>query len=777
MKSGLVAGFALLGAFILNSNQGLAHDYTIKGRVVSQSDTNIRLSEAVVRIGGTNIYARTDEDGYFIIPRAPEGNLKISVNRLGYGTKIIEYKLSHNLKDFIDLGSIALNSTDIKSSEITVTATRTEKIYSDSPIRTSSINDKIFEQSGAMNLKEGIGFLPGLRVETNCQNCGKSQVRINGLDGQYSQILIDGKAIFSALNNVYGLDQIPAAMIERIETVRGGAGAIYGGNAVAGAINIITKNPENNSLTLNWNKSFTQFSNPDESYQGAASFVNMDKDMGATLFGSVRNRMEWDANGDGFTEIGRLKAHNIGVKAFYQPDYYSKITFSYYNFYEDLRGGDSLDLAPHKANICETTEHFIDQYHLQYESYLGGGADKLSIYTSYQNANRNSYYGAGQDLNAYGDTKDKTWSAGFQYNKIIDDFYGAHILSMGYEYGYDKIEDAAPSYNRFINQETYNHGLYIQDDWEPSQIVDFVFGLRAEKHNLIDKFILSPRANVLVKPFKSFALRGGVSTGYRAPQAFDEDLHVNQVGGTGQIIKNASNLKVEYSLSYNLSLEYAFNILNLPIALSLEFFDTDLDNAFKLEEQGADNSGNTVLLRKNGSSASVRGVCFEAEVSPYKDFALKASLTAQKSEYSDAVEWSVGDSDKGIAAQSSNKILRTPNVYGHLTANYSINENLDCSLSGIYTGSMYAAHYAGGLDKHDKLIERDKLEKTKDFFELNAKVSYKIKNAPNIKIYLGVQNIFNQFQDDYDKGANRDSAYIYGPSRPRTGYLGVELGM
>ena len=118
------------------------------------------------------------------------------------------------------------------------------------PTLVNVVDLKLFETTNSSTLSQGLNFQPGVRVETNCQNCGFQQVRINGLDGPYTQILIDSRPVFSALSGVYGLEQIPASMIERVEVMRGGGSALFGSSAIAGTINIITKEPLRNSGQL-----------------------------------------------------------------------------------------------------------------------------------------------------------------------------------------------------------------------------------------------------------------------------------------------------------------------------------------------------------------------------------------------------------------------------------------------------------------------------------------------------------------------------------------------
>lgn len=155
-------------------------------------------------------------------------------------------------------------------------------------------------------------FQAGLRVETNCQNCGFQQVRINGLDGPYTQLLLDGKALFSSLNGVYGIEQIPAGMIERVEVMRGGGSALYGANAIGGTVNIITKEPLNNLFMISHNLIAIGNSAYDNTTSLNASLINGQRNAGLYIFGTSRHRQHYDHDGDHFSEIGELKLTTLG---------------------------------------------------------------------------------------------------------------------------------------------------------------------------------------------------------------------------------------------------------------------------------------------------------------------------------------------------------------------------------------------------------------------------------------------------------------------------------
>ena len=414
---------------LATSNAAMAHYHTLAGKVTDENGKP--LFGATVTVVNTALGAKTKNNGTFEIKKMLTGKHIMTFSFIGYETKKYNVEIEVNDPTDLDMGTITLKESEILASPIVVTATRNEKVYEDVPVKISVMDNRIFERTAAVTLKEGLGFQPALRIETNCQNCGYSQIRLNGLEGKYAQILIDGRAVFSALNSVYGLDQLPTNMIERVEVMRGGGSALYGGIAIAGVVNVITKLPSANEFSIDVNNSWTNMITPDRNVNMNTSIVNLDQDLGLTLYGNMRDRAAWDANGDGFTELTELKVKSIGANLFYKPSYLSTIKIGYQTTYHETRGGDSLHLQPHQANICESIKHNTNLYQIQYEQYLGGSSNKLAVYASYQDTKRNSYYGVKKDPNAYGYTDNNTLASGLQYNHILEDFFGIHMLTAG----------------------------------------------------------------------------------------------------------------------------------------------------------------------------------------------------------------------------------------------------------------------------------------------------------------------------------------------------------
>ncbi len=736
-------------------------DANINGHVINQSNKE-HIPFINVSIKGTTIGTVTDATGHYFLVNLPVGKLTIVASGIGYKSEEKEVTLVSG--ETIEV-NFELEEDQIQLESVVVSASKYEVNRKEAPIIVNIITPKLFETTNSVCLAQGLNFQPGLRVEANCQNCSFQQVRINGLDGPYSQILIDSRPIFSSLAGVYGIEQIPANMIERVEVVRGGGSAIFGSNAIAGTINIITKEPTTNSVTLSNTSNLIYGKKPDINTSLNASVVSDDYKTGVMIFGSTRQRSPFDYDGDGFTEIGKINAKNIGFRVFYKTSNYSKLTVKYHNLGEFRRGGNHLDLPPQDADIAEQTEHNINTGGIKYDVFSKNNKHRFNFYSSAQKIDRKSYYGAQKDPNAYGSTDDKTFIAGMQYTYSMDTLlFMPAKQTMGTEYSTNEMIDKMLGYDRIINQAVNTRSIFLQNEWKNEKI-SILIGGRVDKHNLIKDPIISPRLNFRYSPTQFMGLRASYSSGFRAPQAFDEDLHITAVGGNVALIRLDPNLKTEKSQSYSASVDFYKTFGQIQTNFLIEGFYTNLDSVFVLEVFGTDIDGNIMLERRNGSGAVVQGINFEGKVVPSKNLQFQFGVTFQKSEYKEVQQWS--DNENLIPHK---KMFRSPNNYGYLTANYQVVKNLNISLSGTYTGSMLVQHFAG-------YISEDREKKTPDFYDLNLKLSYdfKLNNSAKLQLNGGVQNILNSYQNDFDKGEFRDAGYIYGPALPRTIFFGLKV--
>lgn len=276
---------------------------------------------------------------------------------LGYQTVEKTVTVKH---DATQEQNFSLEADDVSLDEVVVSANRNETARRLAPNLVNVIGPKLLDVTQSVCLAQGLNFQPGVRTEDNCQNCGFTQVRINGLDGHYSQILVNSRSVFSSLNGVYGLEQIPANMIDRVEVVRGGGSALFGASAIGGTINIITKEPIRNSATFGHTFMSIGGSNSfDNVSTGNVSLVTDDNKAGVYAYGQTRNRQGYDHDGDGYTELPALKNQTFGLSSYFRMSPYAKLSLQYHGIHEFRRGGNMLNLTPHLANITEQVEHDI----------------------------------------------------------------------------------------------------------------------------------------------------------------------------------------------------------------------------------------------------------------------------------------------------------------------------------------------------------------------------------------------------------------------------------
>ena len=457
----------------------------ISGHVVEKGTEN-SLPYATILIVETGQGTVSNEDGEFRFKKVPAGKYTLRVQLLGYETQEKKVTVSN---DFTVDVHFLMSDESIMTDEVVVSANRNETSRKVAPVVVNVMNARLFESVNSTDLAKSLNYQSGLRVENNCQNCGFPQVRINGLEGPYSQILINSRPVVSALSGVYGLEQIPVNMIERVEVVRGGGSALFGANAVGGTINIITKDPINNSFQVS-----STMSNMNgkvwEQYMGAnASLVSKDNTYGIALYQSYRNRNPYDADGDGFSELGKLNMNTFGLRTYYRPTQFSRISLEYHTTNEFRRGGNKFDLQPHETDITEQTKHIINSGGLTYDVFFNEYKHKLSVYASAQHTDRNSYYGADKAENAYGKTKDLTAVGGAMYVGNMDNcLFSPATFTGGVEYQYNSLHDVMTGYGRDLRQDVKIASGFVQNEWKLDYFT-ILAGFRLDKHNLVDNVI------------------------------------------------------------------------------------------------------------------------------------------------------------------------------------------------------------------------------------------------------------------------------------------------
>ncbi len=767
------------------------NDANVFGDVQSEGE---HIPFATVYVEGTTIGTSTDQTGHYMLIDLPEGHHVLVAKAVGYKPSRREVEVVHHKTREVNF---ELKRELMSLEEVVVTGTKTFKRQTDAPVIVNVLDRKAIDAVQACNISEGLRFQPGLRVETDCQTCNYSQLRMNGLGGGYSQILINGRPIFSPLIGLYGMEQIPANMVDRIEVVRGGGSALYGSSAIGGTVNVITRISESNNYDMSLTTHSIKGSAMDNVLTGNINMVSPKRNAGAVVFFNRRYREAYDHPGitlqpgkniiekDNFSELPELRNNSFGANLFYRPTPNQKIELNFTSLYEYRYGGEMTGREAHLAMQSEERIHNIFMGGLDYQVNFNDDNSSHITYVAGQYTDRDHYTGLypvrveydtrEEFLSAernhleeppYGYTYNTTLQAGTQLNHRFTEFLGgSNIFTTGIEYKYDDVLDSIPVYQYGTDQVARNVAAFLQSDWQVIPDLTFLAGLRADKHNLVDHLIFSPRLSLLYKfrDYTQFRLTWG--TGFRAPQAFDTDMHVAFAGGGVSRISLANDLVEERSNSFSGSVNFDMPAEDYIFGFTLEGFYTRLNDAFYLHPTGQDDLGER-FEKRNGPGATVKGTTLELRGNYNKMVQLEAGFTLQSSFHDQPVEVIEG-------LEPRKEFLRTPARYGYMILTLTPFEFFNASLSSVYTGSMVHAKFSPAEE-----LMANEYKTSPSFTEFNLKVGYTFPIETidsGIELFGGIKNIGDVYQDDFDNDRNRDSNYIYGPTQPRTLYVGLRL--
>ncbi|MGY8954886.1 MAG: TonB-dependent receptor, partial [Flavobacteriales bacterium] len=615
----------------------------LQGKITSEG---VEVPFATIIFKDSGVGVSSNEDGFYKFEKLKKGYHQIIASSLG----MIKKKLDIDIKEGLNVIDIDLKPSIYNLDQVVVTGTKTFKRRTQSPVIVNVIDSRQLENVQACNLAEGLKFQPGLRVETDCQTCNYTQLRMNGLTGGYSQILINGRAIFSPLTGLYGMEQIPTNMIDRIEVVRGGGSSLYGSSAIGGIVNVITKIPTSNNYSLGYDFSIINGDTQDKVISGNATVISANKNSGATFFVNNRNRGWYDHNGDNFSELPSLRDNTFGATLFLLPSKNQKLEANLGSIHEYRYGGEMIDGIPHFSMQSEERVHDVLLGNLDYQINFNDARSSFIAYLAAQQTNRTHYTGIRPEIGSaadvihlekppYGTSLNTTKQAGFQINHTINKFFGPNVLTLGSEVVADDVMDEISTYNYLVDQKVVTQGVFFQSDWELTKSFNLLSGARFDKHSLLDNIVVSPRLSFLYKLRRETQFRLTYSTGFRAPQAFDTDLHMAFSGGGISRIILADDLKQERSKSLSASVNYDRASEQYVYGFTFEGFYTHLKDAFYQDPSGSDSYGD-IFVKRNGAGARVKGLTMEFRANFMQKVQLESGLTLQQSLYDEAVEYS-----------------------------------------------------------------------------------------------------------------------------------------
>ena len=703
---------------------------SIRGRILDSRKKP--LERAIISIDGLKVTAKTERTGRFSLDNLAPGNYRLKIEKPGYNTYISDPLILENRDSELEIVLL-----EMVKEEIVVTATRTEIPLKEVPVRTELITSEEIQNSGSKTVYDALNKIPvGVWVQQSCTSCNYAELRIQGLEGGYSQVLIDGEPVFSGLANVYSLQQLGTVGIQQIEIVKGASSALYGAQAVAGVVNIITKEP---SFHPEAAVDFTYGSF--QTYEISAEGSVRKDFMGITA--SARKGISdfVDTNHDNFSEKVLSETLNLFVKSnFYFAQDMHRISLIGRYIDEYRKGGYIPNLDDEFDPLSEhiTTRRY--EYGLGYQGLFKQNR-LLKI-----NAIGIHHTLAATNLARPFDSEENTAVVNIQYTHALTD--RKHRITGGITYKNERIDEAiSGSTSEKKGGETV--GFYIQDEIERYKNKDVVVGIRFDRtqSTFITASSFSPRIAMRWVINPEFTFRFNVGSGFRVPYFFTEDLHLCSCA---PLIYNPGNLKPERSLSLSMSGEYSANKLFVEINI----FRTAIRKKIYFTRQGAPNGFDFIYV--NGSGAYSQGIEGEGRYEFSRMLDLNFGFTLNDARYTQPQDYSIG---------RSRMIMRTPFYAGIVNLKYTHPATaITASLSGHLTGNMYIENY----------VER-RIDKTAPFTTWNI-IFQKQFNNKHLMLAAGIDNIFNYIQKViYNPLLEQGSTYVYAPLVGRYMYVSLKL--
>ncbi len=712
-----------------------------------------------------NIGTVSDLDGFYLLEDIPQGNYLLQVSYLGYNTII--QKLHINAPALktgrIHLSPAAASIGEITVSEMNTPASAPTEIAPTVATKYIVKPETLFEITAPQNLIDAITLVNGVQEEIACGVCFTNSISINGLPGQYTAVLVDGTPMYGNLSSVYGLNGIPTTMIDRIEITKGPSSTIFGSEAVAGVINIITKDPIKEpliSLDLMGTSHLETFNN----LSIAGTLGKFSGMLGASYV--YVGKFE-DNNQDQFGDIVNMDRLSVFAKIKMNRPQNRRFTLFAKYYYEDRRNGVEAYLKNRAyKNLRGSDIIYGESIYTQRFEVLGTydlpTAEYFKLDYSFSGHYQDSYYGSDHYL-----ASQYIGFTNFNWNKYIKGHGITAGLTLRYQYYDDNTVATQDSAGQNIPEHQFIPGLFIQDAWDISQKVSLLYGCRLDYYQN-HGFIPAPRFNIKYNPDKWTTFRFNFGTGFRIVNLFTED-HAFITGN--RTVEIAEALQPERSYNASLNFNHVFSLGMSQGNINIEGFYTYFTNAIF-----PDYSINNKIVYKNlNGFAQTRG--FSVGYNHQFHFPLSIALNYN-------MQWADQTERHDDGSTSKSNIEFSPLFSGSLVLNYRITPwQLNISYTGRLVGSMTLPEVFD-VDDNGQLVATARPTTSKPYSLHSIQITKKFKKL-NLSIYAGVQNLLNYRQVEspmvgYNDPAAPpgfsdyfDTAYAYSPIHGREFYLGI----
>lgn len=709
---------------------------TVKVKV---SDGTLAVPFATIGIKHTKLGGISDTEGNFIIYNVPVGEQELQISVLGfekYAQKIVVE--NGNIVDV----SVVLKASTLSLEQVVVTGTMKETFISASPVKIEVITQKFLQTNPTNNIIEAVQTVNGVQEQINCGVCGTNDIHINGMEGPYTLVLIDGMPIMSALATVYGFNGIPTSLVDRVEIIKGPSSTLYGSEAVGGVINIITTKPEKMPL-IGFNTYYTSHRELNVDF---ALTPKLGSKVTTTLSGNYyRNQYRMDFNEDNFTDIPLNNRFTLFNKwSIARKEH--RIANIALRYYTENRFGGVMQWQPeHRGShtvygesIYTNRMEVIGSYQLPVNNH------HLRVDYSYNFHDQDSYYGK-----TYYRAQQQIFFANLLWNRK----FGKHDLLTGLTLRYQLYYDNSLANT---NERKFIPGLFVQDEYSIGKTSVLLAGLRVDHHEN-HGFIFSPRLSFKQKIRTYTTVRLNSGTGFRLVHLFTED-HAALTGARQVVIKN--NLEPEQSYNVNLNVNHVYSFGNGSGSLDIDAFYTYFTNKI-VPDYTID--PNLIIYDNLGGYGVTRGLA--ASINHAFAFPLRVNVGGTFQDVYQVIENTAGEKIK-------EKQLFTPAFSGTFVVGYKFRKlKLSVDYTGRIMGPQKLPHYEASFNRP---------ESSPWFTIQNVQITKEIKS---FSLYAGVKNIFNWTQSSplidaaNPFGKDFDTAYAWGPLQTRRFFVGVRWNL
>lgn len=529
-------------------------------------------NEAVI---GANIYLESDKKSAVT---DAEGKAQFSNVSNGKQTIIISYLGFETLKKTIQIPSQSvfifhLEATENELEEVVLQTSRTSRTVRKIPTRIEFINSEELEEKATMNptnISMVLRESTGIQMQQTSLSSGNSNIKIQGLDGRYTQLLRDGFPLYSGFSSGLSIMQIPPLDLQQFEIIKGSSSTLYGGGAIAGLVNMVSKTPdEEPDLDIMLTQTHALGSTANVFYS------KRNQKFGTTLYGSAHYQKAYDPEDDDFSNLPQTKSISFNPKFFYYPSEKTTFWLGVNGTYDDRIGGDMTKIKSQQNGIHQYTEDNVSKRFSSQAVYK----TQLDSLSNFNIKNSISYFDRSlqvPDFNFSGKQINTFTEVSYERaNAKTDWILGANVYSVNF----DEADKAAMQ----RDQKELTYGLFANSIFDISENWILETGLRTD-YNADWGFFPLPRISLLYKNENGFSSRIGGGLGYKIPDIFTEEAESINFENVLGIDKD--NLKAERSYGVNYDFNYQTRLGEIGFSANQLFYVTAIQNALLLNSSG-----------------------------------------------------------------------------------------------------------------------------------------------------------------------------------------------